>query len=186
MKKIKTLFNRIYADGGGAIIGLEPEPLVDVSKATPTVKWDGSCCKIEDGRFYKRYDAKHGKTPPEGFEPCEPEPDPITGHWPGWIECEAHNPSDRWFFNALINTDSPLFDSTYEAVGPHFNGNPYGLTRDMLIPHGQTPAFGLHWPYDLDNIRDYLSRTEIEGIVFWEEGEPIAKIKRSDFGFPWR
>lgn len=26
---------------------------------------------------------------------------------------------------------------------------------------------------------------EIEGIVFWKDGEPRCKIKRSDFGFEW-
>lgn len=25
----------------------------------------------------------------------------------------------------------------------------------------------------------------MEGIVFWKDGEPKCKIKRSDFGFPW-
>lgn len=24
-----------------------------------------------------------------------------------------------------------------------------------------------------------------EGIVFWKDGQPQCKIKRSDFGFPW-
>ena len=24
-----------------------------------------------------------------------------------------------------------------------------------------------------------------EGIVFWNDGQPQCKIKRSDFGFPW-
>lgn len=27
--------------------------------------------------------------------------------------------------------------------------------------------------------------TEIEGIVFWKDGEPLCKIKRTDFGFEW-
>ena len=25
----------------------------------------------------------------------------------------------------------------------------------------------------------------IKGIVFWKDGQPQCKIKRSDFGFPW-
>ena len=39
-------------------------------------------CAIIDGKFYKRYDAKKGKTPPEGAIPCQDAPDPVTGHFP--------------------------------------------------------------------------------------------------------
>jgi hypothetical protein len=34
-------------------------------------------------------------------------------------------------------------------------------------------------------IREYLRKTPIEGIVFWKDGEPMCKIKRTDFGFEW-
>ena len=34
-------------------------------------------------------------------------------------------------------------------------------------------------------LRDYLGSHNIEGIVFWLNGEPKCKIKRSDFGFKW-
>jgi hypothetical protein len=34
-------------------------------------------------------------------------------------------------------------------------------------------------------MKKYLKENAIEGIVFWLDGEPICKIKRSDFGFPW-
>ena len=37
------------------------------------------------------------------------------------------------------------------------------------------------YPPDLD----YLKEHYIEGIVFWKDGEPGCKIKRSDFGFEW-
>lgn len=71
---------------------------------------------------------------------------------------------------------------TYEAVGKHFNGNPYARDDDILIPHGKmivypTRSFG--------GIRDYLEKNYIEGIVFWLDGEPKCKIKRTDFGFGW-
>ena len=36
-----------------------------------------------------------------------------------------------------------------------------------------------------DGIKKYLSDHYIEGIVFWLDGEPRCKIKRSDFGFEW-
>ena len=31
----------------------------------------------------------------------------------------------------------------------------------------------------------YLEKHNIEGIVFWNDGQPQCKIKRSNFGFPW-
>lgn len=34
-------------------------------------------------------------------------------------------------------------------------------------------------------IKKYLSEHEIEGLVFWKDGSPQCKIKRSDFGFEW-
>lgn len=36
-----------------------------------------------------------------------------------------------------------------------------------------------------DGIKKYLEDNHIEGLVFWLNGEPVCKIKRSDFGLPW-
>ena len=40
-------------------------------------------------------------------------------------------------------------------------------------------------PRSFIGIKDYLSQHNIEGIVFWKDGIPQCKIKRSDFGFSW-
>ncbi len=40
-------------------------------------------------------------------------------------------------------------------------------------------------PRNFEGIRDYLATHYIEGIVFWKDGQPQCKIKRSDFGFDW-
>ena len=37
----------------------------------------------------------------------------------------------------------------------------------------------------LKYIKEYLEDHEIEGIVFWLNGEPVCKIKRTDFGLKW-
>lgn len=37
----------------------------------------------------------------------------------------------------------------------------------------------------IEGIREYLRNNPIEGLVFWKDGEPMCKIKRSDFGFEW-
>lgn len=78
---------------------------------------------------------------------------------------------------------NPLSDGTYEAVGKHFNANPYNMENDILMPHG----------YDLvdvernfDAIKQLLTELDtIEGIVFWLNGIPVCKIKRTDFGLKW-
>jgi hypothetical protein len=36
-----------------------------------------------------------------------------------------------------------------------------------------------------EGIRKWLQEHEEEGIVFWLDGEPRCKIKRTDFGLEW-
>lgn len=180
-----------------------------------TVKIDGSCCAIINGEFYKRYDAKKGKPIPDGAIKCQDEPDPVTGHLPCWVKCDRNNPSDKWFWKAYDQTISECYgfkslepydqtaslsglskacenavakatiklkDGTYEAIGKHFNGNHYDLDYDKLVRHGVEE---IDVPRTFEGIRDFLEKNNIEGIVFWKDGEPKCKIKRSDFGFTW-
>lgn len=187
MKKIPTLFEREY---------LNHYVVKTLNKVTPGMEWvlegqgiatikiDGSCCAIINGEFYKRYDCKNGKIPPEGFIPCC-EPDKITGHWPGWIKCDRKKKEDKWFWKAYDMSEETcgyLEDGTYEAIGVHFNGNPYNMNIDRLEKHGIKE---ISVKRDFDSIREYLMKHHIEGIVFWKDGKPQCKIKRSDFGFEW-
>lgn len=186
MKKIPTLFTRVFE--GRKIVDITPEITPGCEEAflhgDATIKFDGSCCAIIDGVFYKRYDAKKGKKPPEGAIPCC-DPDPITGHWPHWVTVDENNPSDKWFVKAREETErikGKLGDGTYEAIGPHFQGNPHRYEFDILAQHGIV-KIGLFRTFQL--VKIYLEEHEIEGIVFWLNGEPVCKIKRSDFGLPW-
>lgn len=185
MKKIPTLFEREFK--GHKIVKINPalsspdlQWVID-GEGTATEKIDGACCAIINMEFYKRYDAKKGKKPPEYAIPCC-EPDPVTGHWPHWMPV-GNDPSDKWFISALKATEPPICDGTYEAIGPHFQGNPYHLEKDVLEKHGIRILDDV--PRTFEGIRDYLQTHEIEGIVFWKDGEPKCKIKRSDFGFQW-
>lgn len=189
MKKIPTLFERVFE--GHHIKTILPNVTKGMEwvlngEGTATVKYDGAACAIIDGELYKRFDAKSGKPAPNGAIPCCP-PDPVTGHHPHWVKCDKNNPADKWFFEALHNSDSDdvTNDGTYEAVGVHFQGNPYGLPNDTLIRHGETVIPDNLCPRSFDGIKDFLKNTYIEGIVFWENGEPCCKIKRTDFGFEW-
>ncbi len=183
MKKIPTLFKREFKNH--KVYSISPEitqgmEWVLKGEGVATEKMDGSCCAIIDGKFYKRYDAKKDKNPPQNSISCG-DPDPITGHWPHWVAVDYNNSNDKWFVRALNNTPD-LKDGTYEAIGPHFQGNPYGLFDDILEPHGVKIIDVVR---TFEGIRSYLSNNLIEGIVFWKDGEPKCKIKRTDFGLRW-
>lgn len=188
MKKIPTVFERQYENH--KVVGISDKFTSELAKKAflegeATLKWDGSCCAIIDGELYKRYDAKKGKTPPEGAIPCC-EADPITGHHPHWVKVDKDNPADKWFVEAYKNTleeQGSLEDGTYEAIGKHFQGNPYEFIADHLIKHGINTYTGI--PRTFEGVREFLENNYIEGFVYWLDGEPIAKIKRSDFGFEW-
>lgn len=191
MKKIPTLFERVYANH--QVVDILPnvtegmEWVLD-GYGIATEKIDGSCCAVIDGTFYKRYDAQNGKPVPDGAIKCQEKPDPVTGHFPCWVRVDKNNPSDKWFYEAYYNTSMftnqglSLKDGTYEAIGKHFNGNPYDMDCDALVPHGRAV---IEVERTFDGIKKYLSEHYIDGIVFWKDGEPKCKIKRSDFGFEW-
>ena len=190
MKKIPTLFEREFKDHNVIKILPKVHPGMEwviKGEGVATVKYDGSCCAIIDGKYYKRYDCKKGKIPPDGFIPCC-EPDSITGHWPGWVKVDEKNPADKWFVTAyemtvmLENYGMKLSDGTYEAVGRCFQNNPYNFTSNKLIKHGKEIV---EVERTFEGIKKYLSEHEIEGLVFWKDGIPQCKIKRSDFGFEW-
>lgn len=190
MKKIPTLFEREFLPKHKVIT--KPNVVkgfewVLEGVGVATVKYDGSCCAVIEGVFYKRYDAK-GKNIPAGAIKCQDEPDPITGHFPCWVKCDRSNPADKWFWNAFDNTND-IANGTYEAIGKHFQGNPYNLDTDHLIRHGQTI---IQLPdRSFQGIKQYLAERAnngkgIEGIVFWKGGAPRCKIKCSDFGIDWK
>lgn len=187
MKKIPTLFEREYANR--KVVGIKPivtpgMEWVLEGEGEATVKYDGSCCAIINGEFYKRYDAKKGKKAPEGAIPCC-EADPVTGHHPHWVKVDPNNPADKWFVEAYRSESLLGYciqEGTYEAVGKHFQGNPYDLGTDVLVKHGNVVV---SVERTFEGIKRYLKKHYVEGLVFWKDGEPRCKIKRSDFGFEW-
>lgn len=190
MKKIPTLFERVF-DDKHKIVDVLPNVIEGMEwvlegEGIATVKRDGSCCAIIGGELYKRYDAKKGKKIPDGAIKCQEEADPKTGHLPCWVKCDKSNPADKWFWVAyeyvMKDCLSRLQDGTYEAIGMHFNNNPYDKNYDVLIPHGRET---IEIERTFEGIKNYLSENYIEGIVFWKDGEPKCKIKRTDFGFEW-
>ena len=191
MKKMPTLFQREFDHHRVVNITdqlTSPElAWVLAGEGIATEKIDGACCALIGGQFYKRYDAKKNKQgilkqPPVGALPCDV-PDPVTGHWPHWVPVDEANAADQWFIAAKVNTPGELTDGTYEAIGPHFNGNPHQLEQDMLVRHGEKIIQLENRSFE--GIRTYLEQHCIEGIVFWKDDMPGCKIKRRDFGFDW-
>ena len=98
MKKIPTLFERVFQNH--KLVGITERVTPGFSwvldgEGEATIKYDGACCALLNGKFYKRYDAKRGKQPPEGAIPCCP-PDPVTGHWPHWVPVDPDQDNYGW------------------------------------------------------------------------------------------
>ena len=187
MKKIPSLFIREFENHNVKEITSQVTPgceWVLNGEGIATEKYDGTCCLIQDNKLYKRYDAKQGKQPPEGAIPCQLEPDPITTHWPHWVEVKENKPDDKWYIEAWnrLNKEN-LENGTYELCGPHFQTNPYNLEFDIFIKHGNKVLDNI--PRTFEGIKEYLNTHYIEGIVFYRENGEMCKIKRTDFGFIW-
>lgn len=178
MKKIHSLFKRDFTQPSAPIIDEYEVQLP--ADAIATRKFDGTAVRIWQDRIWNRFDAKHGKAAPPDFEPCEPEPDPITGHWPGWIPADLHLKANRSLLEAIPADSVSLVDGTYELCGPRVNGNPEHFERHVLMPHGKEILADC--PRTFEALRAWLTPRDIEGVVWWYQGEPVAKIKKRDFG----
>jgi len=184
MKKIPSLYVR--GEDGKLTSELHPKALwVFAGEGLPTRKYDGTSCLVRGGVLYRRYDAKtalrKGKPVPENFEPCEAEPDPVTGHWPGWIPVVG-DPSANWHRSAW-EACGGLKDGTYELCGPKIQGNPEKLEERTFIPHGKHVLKLV--PRNWDELNLWFQNFGVEGIVFHHPDGRMAKIKRRDFGLPW-
>lgn len=180
MKKISTLFIKDPNDLGKVINEINPENewVVSEEGVKATRKFDGTSCAIINGELYKRYDVKKGKSVPENAIPCQ-EPDEITGHWPHWIKCDRNDNSNKYHFEAFDNR-TEWKDGTYELCGPKIQGNPEGLSSHYLVLHGKHEiTLG---SLEFNFIKEFLTHSNIEGIVFHHTDGRMCKIRKSDFG----
>lgn len=190
MKKISSLFKRNYE--GDHLVRDEIVPgseWVIQGEGIATRKYDGTCCMVLGGELYSRHDVRK-KTPPEAFIPAQ-EPDPITGHWPGWLKCNREDPKWKYHFEAfdefqkfLIRTGAgrtiPL-DGTYELCGPKVNSNPEKCNYHILISHEYAEEFP-DCPRTFEALREWLVDKDIEGVVWHHPDGRMVKIKKRDFG----
>lgn len=187
MKKMKTLFKRRFENHEivKCLNEVEPEcKWVLNGEGWATEKIDGTCCLIQDGKIYRRYDYKKGRKLPEGAIPCQEKADTITGHFPHWLLCSKNDLNSKYYLEAFERQkNEELENGTYELIGKHVNANPYNLETDILEKHGERILKNV--PRNYEGIKKYLKEHYIEGIVFYRENGEMCKIKRTDFGFDW-
>lgn len=188
MRKIPTIFERDWNGDKSRVLDKRvPEcEWVFEGEGVATRKFDGTAVMIQNGELWVRYDAKNGKQPPANFVGAQPDPDPETGHWPGWVPTGS-DPQYKWQRKAfefstgqLQSTYHRLVDGTYEAVGPHFQGNPEKQPNDLLLFHGAEIVSDV--PRSFSELADWFVGKDIEGIVWHHPDGRMAKIKKRDFG----
>ncbi|MGL5062638.1 MAG: DUF5565 family protein [Microcoleus sp.] len=176
MQKIPSLFIRDYEGDRKVTNKVTPgcEWVIN-GEGIATRKYDGTCCLIQNGVLYKRYEVKKGKTPPTDFKPAT-EVDPFTGKQQGWVPV-GDGKEDRWHRQAFHDD---LTDGTYELCGPKVQGNPENFEGHVLLPHGKIVL--INEPRrDFKAIAHYLASNMIEGIVYHHPDGRMVKIKKKDF-----
>ena len=177
MEKIITLFQRNY--DGDRLVRDECVPGAEwvlQGEGTATIKLDGTCCMVRDGKLFARYELRQGRKAPTGFEPTT-EVDPVTGKQQGWRPVSS-DPQDRWHQEAVRDGMPP--DGMYELLGPKVQGNPEGYESHALVRHGSIPDDEA--PREFEALRDYLADGRVEGIVWHHPDGRMVKIKSRDFG----
>ncbi|HYP99400.1 MAG TPA: hypothetical protein VER96_12085 [Polyangiaceae bacterium] len=111
----------------------------------------------------------------------------------GWyVDTDEHGKEDKWLLEAVRGTDVsgwPDGEHSAEAVGPHVQGNPLGLSQHLCIPFNlEIPSYD-DIPRTFDSLQAHLATLQskyapghlAEGIVFHHPDGRRAKIKRKDF-----
>ena len=180
MKKISTLFKKDPKNPGRVIneINTDNKWVID-GEAIATRKFDGTSCAIINGELYKRFDLKKGRTLPPNAIPCQ-DPDEKSGHHPHWVKCDRDDKSNKWHFRAFDEL-SDKTDGTFELCGEKVQGNPENISGHKLIRHA-SEVLKIE-DLSFEGLRDYLTHTDIEGIVFHHKSDDrMCKIRKTDFG----
>ena len=214
MIKMSTLFKIEYTEDRTIILPeIREENLWVINDPTTvaSIKRDGTASLLhETAGWCRRYDAKKftknkktgkrnewNRPIPDGFIPAQPDCDPVTGHWPGWLPLQEKQ--DKWVFEAVekgetLHGQEFIVGQTYECCGPKINSNHEGLGSHWMFQHGtevldSVPSFDrtIFDPlfFYLDEMRIYLQNLEHEGIVFNNAEGKMCKLRRKDFGLKW-
>lgn len=200
MQKIKTLFKTSYPSGLATNEPQDGSEWVFRGEGTATLKRDGSSCLIKNGILYKRVNrklskksaaiVKRSKDPStlnitesdfkdvrENSISCNETFDPITFHWPYWVQVSEKNHDDLIHIAAFALLDE-IVDGSYEICGPKFQGNPYNLDNNILIKHG-SEILDIE-DRSFEGLKRFLKDFNGEGIVFHHENGSMFKIRKKD------
>lgn len=181
MKKIPTIFDRDWNGDRSRVVDVAHIDCgwVFEGEGVATIKLDGSCCLVRDGKLYKRRDLRPGSPITPGFEVVET--DAETGKTFGWA-LVGDGPDDRWHREASVGI-ATFSDGTYELIGPKVQGGAEDTHagEHTLVPHGMRRPLE-EPPRDFDQLRKWLEQQDIEGLVFHHPDGRMAKIKLRDFG----
>lgn len=185
MKKIPTLFKRNFSNGGVIIPeyndGVE---WVLSGEGVATRKYDGTSVLVRDGKMYKRYELRPGKTAPTDFE--EVDFDETTGKKVGWVEV-GWGSEDKWFREAITggNPDKVAVgeypDGNYELLGPKVQGNPEHAEKHYLHDFMRNAETYDDAPTDFEALKEWLADKDIEGLVWHHPDGRMVKIKKKDY-----
>lgn len=176
MKKTPTIFLR--NEKNRQLVTDTPHPACEWvfnGEGKGTKKYDGTCCRVLNGKLYKRRELKPSDKIPDGFEIADY--DEETGKTVGWLPVSNDDPADKWHVEAF---HYGLLDGTYELIGEKIQGNPEKAIGHWLIKHSD--AVVLDCPREYNAMKEYLDVMDIEGIVFHHPDGRMAKIKKRDFG----
>jgi len=176
MKKIPTIYKRNPENMRELLDEIHPAcEWVFNGEGTAKRKYDGTCCMIKDGLFYKRREIKKGQTVPEGF--IEETQDAITNKTTGWVPVDFNDNTNKFHvegFNNLKNKEN----GTYELCGPKIQKNPEGYSEHVLISHREAEVIEVD--RTKQDIYEFLKNTTYEGVVFHHPDGRMAKIKKKD------
>ena len=167
MIKIETIFERDESLPGHPVKNtVKPscQWVID-GEGRPTRKYDGMNVRVINGELHKRKKPRGGDYTMASYVPCD-----------------RSDPADKYLWEAFDTASiAKVPDGIYEAIGPKIQGNPEGVMLHRLIPIPAGTAIEEN-PRTFDELRDYLSTHNIEGIVFHHADGRMAKIKKRDFG----
>jgi hypothetical protein len=111
----------------------------------------------------------------------------------GWyVDADEFGKEDKWIYEAVKGTDVsgwPDGEHSAEAMGPHVQGNPLGLEKNLCVPFNlEIPSYD-EVPRTYEGLKAFVSSLQskfspghlAEGIVFHHPDGRRAKIKRKDF-----
>jgi hypothetical protein len=182
VKKIPTLFRRDPEDMRRVLpeVTAGCEWVLD-GEGVPTRKYDGTCVMLDDdGMWWARREVKPGKAAPGGFVLLGT--DPETGKTVGWEPADQSSFA-KWLREVLSDPGAFAADitpGTYELCGPKVNGNPEGFDHHVLVYHLGAERL-LDVPRDFDGLREWLTSSDFEGIVWHHPDGRMAKLKGRDF-----